>query len=227
MRLALILSVLFREINRHIFQPSYSLSGNNLREALEHLAGSNGEKEAFCRRLLLSIDPNAENEALQDEIRAVGQKMSSYAGGLFSDAQHDVFRAIIKRTAQNAAEFWFPIQRSRQKFEVYFEPFDHEDDEWDRFPPAGDNTELGAQELHGLFVLNIFPCISIVQDGDDDQLTKSIQLRSSQELYLAAQHEAAQIVASASSRRYATRTRKQSIAGPNGKPFLGANPTKD
>ncbi|OQD61619.1 hypothetical protein PENPOL_c016G05337 [Penicillium polonicum] len=201
-RFALILAVLFREINQRIFQPSYFISeGSNLREALEHLAESNGEREAFCRRILLSIDPRAEHGTLKAEIRAVVQKMSSYAGSLFSEVQHELFCTKVKAIVQNAAEVWLPIQRSQKKFETDFEPFDPEDNEWDRFPSAGENTTPVAQDLHGLYLLNVFPCISLVEDGDHDPLTKIIQLRSSQELYLAAQHEATQIPISATTRR--------------------------
>ncbi|KAL2698378.1 hypothetical protein AAEP93_011088 [Penicillium crustosum] len=86
-------------------------------------------------------------------------------------------------------------------FETDFEPFDPEDNEWYRFPSAGENTTPVAQDLHGLYLLSVFPCISLVEDDDHDPLTKIIQLRSSQELYLAAQHEATQIATSAITRR--------------------------
>lgn len=223
----MILATLFREINQRIFQPIYFLSeSNNLREALERVANNNGEKEAYCRRVLLSIDPGAELDNLNAEVQTVVQRLLSYTGGLFSGEQHDLFCTKIKTIVQNAAEVWFPIQRSRQKFETDFEPFDPEDNEWDSFPSAGNNTKLVAQDLHGLSVLNVFPCISLVEDGDRDPLTRVIQLRSSQELYLAAQHEASQITASTVTRRYSTRPRRQSTASSNGKPFLGGNPTK-
>lgn len=111
-------------------------------------------------------------------------------------------------------------------FETDFEPFDPEDNEWYRFPSAGENTTPVAQDLHGLYLLSVFPCISLVEDDDHDPLTKIIQLRSSQELYLAAQHEATQIATSAITRRYSTRPRRQSTAGSNGKAFLGGNSTK-
>ncbi|KAJ6000750.1 hypothetical protein N7481_001159 [Penicillium waksmanii] len=226
-RAALILAVLFREINQRIFRPSYFLSeSNNLREALEYVANSNGEKEAYCRRLLLSIDPDAEQDTLIAEIQTVVQRMLSYVGGLFDGEQHDLFCTKIKTIVENAAELWLPIQRSRQKFETDFEPFDPEDNEWDIFSSAGKNTKLVAQDSLGLYVLNVFPCISMVEDGDHDPLTSIIQLRSSQELYIAAQHEASKISTSAITRRYSTRPRRQSTAGSNGKPFLGGNPAK-
>lgn len=223
----MILAVLFREIDQRIFQPSYYLSeSNNLREALEHLAISNGEKEAFYRRVFLSIDPDAKYDNLNDEIQNVVQRMLSYAGGLFHGAQYDLFCSKIKKIVQNASEAWLPVQRAQQKFETEFEPFDPEDNEWDRFPSAGENKALGAQDLQGLYVLNVFPCLSLVEDGGHDPLTKIIQLRSSQELYLAAHHEATQIGAPVVTRRSSTRPRRQPTAVSNGKPFLGGSSAK-
>ncbi|CAG8261520.1 unnamed protein product [Penicillium salamii] len=193
-RFALILAVLFKEIDQRIYKPSYFLSGSSsLREALDHLTEANSDKEAFCRRILLSINPRAEKMAVKAEIQAVVQRISSYAGGLFSEAQQDLFCA--------------------------------KDDEWDHFPSAGHNTTQVAQEYHGLYTLNVFLCISLVEDGGRDPLTKIVQLRSSQELYLAAQHEATQLGASIT-RRQLTRPRRQSAAGSNGKPFLGGDSTK-
>lgn len=224
-RFALILAILFREINQRIFKPSYLLSNSkNLRETLEHLAGSNAEKEAVCRRVLLSIDPDAERNALKIEIGTVVQRMLSYAGGLFSESQQDVFGAKIKKIAQTAAEAWLLIQRSRQKFAIDFdECFDPDDSEWDRFPFAGENAKPAAQEVQGLYILNIFPCITSLEDGDYEPLTRIIQLRSSQASYLAAQQEAAQIASGVPIKRSSNRPRRQSTAGSNGNHFLGGN----
>lgn len=225
-RFALILAVLFREINQRIFQPSYFLSEtNSLRETLEHLAVSNDEKELLCRRVLLSINPDAERNALASEIGAIAQKLLSYAGGLLTVSQQELFCTKIKKIVQSAAEVWLPIQRSRQKFVTDFDQsFDPDDTEWDRFPLAGENTTPAAQELQGLYILNIFPCISSLEDDGYDPLTKIIQLRSSQALYLAAQQEAAQIASSI--RRSSNRPRRQSTAGSNGNHFLGGSSAK-
>lgn len=226
-RFALLLAVLFKEINRHIFQPTYSLAGgNHLREALGHLAKSNGEQEAFCRRIILSIDSGVEREALKAAIQAVVQSMSTYTGGLFSEAQHDAFCTKIKKIAQSAAEAWLPTQRSPQKFETIFEPFDPDNNEWNPFPFAGENRAPATQGLRGLYLLNIFPCICLLEDEHHYPLSNTIQLCSSQELYMTAQREATQIANSAITRRSSARPRRQSTAGSNGKPFLGGNSTK-
>ncbi|KAJ5404012.1 hypothetical protein N7509_003883 [Penicillium cosmopolitanum] len=219
--------IIEQDVPENILKPSYFLSeGNNLRETLEDLAGSNGEKEAFFRRMLLSINPDAERNALNTEIRAVVQKMLSYAGGLFPESQLDLFCTKIKKIAQSAAEAWLPMQRSRQKFATDFEPFDPEYSEWDRFPFAGEDKKLVAPDLQGLYILNVFPCISWLEDDDYDPLTKVIQLRSSQTLYLAAQQEAAQIASCVPARRSSNRPRRQSTAGSNGNHFLGGSSAK-
>jgi hypothetical protein len=95
----------------------------------------------------------------------------------------------IKKIVQSAAEAWLPIQRSRQKFATDFEPFDPEDSEWDRFPFAGENTTPVVQDLQGLYILNVFPCISWLEDG------------------------------CAPTRRSSNRPRRQSTAGSNGNYF--------
>ena len=219
----MVLAVLFREMDQHIFQPSYFLSkGNNIRESLDLLADSDGEKEAFCRRILLSIDERAERAALKTEIQAVTHKMTSYVDGLFPEVEQQLFDTRIKEIVQSAVDVWHPIQRSQQKFETYFGPIDPNDNEWDRFPSAGDNTRLMAQDTLGLFVLHVFPCISLVEDGEREPLTKVIQLRSSQELYMEAQHEGTR-ASSVITRRSSTRPRRQSTADVNGRPFLGGN----
>ncbi|KAJ6007485.1 hypothetical protein N7540_011461 [Penicillium herquei] len=214
-------------IEQDVPESILKVKSNNLRQTLEHLAGSNSEKEALCRRMLLSIDPDAERNALKAEIGAVAQRMLSYAGGLFVESQRDNFCTKIEKIVQTAAEAWLPIQRSRQKFMTDFdESFDPDDSEWDRFPFAGENTTPAAQDLQGLYILNIFPCISSLEDGDYDPLTRIIQLRSSQASYLAAQQEAAQIASGVPNRRSSNRPRRQSTAGPNGNHFLGGNSAK-
>lgn len=177
--------------------------------------------------MLLSIDPDSERNALKAEVRAVVQRMSSYADGLFSESQHDLFCTKIKRIVEIGSEAWLPIQRSRQKFATDFEEyFDPDDSEWDHFRFAGECTTPAAQNLQSLHILNIFPCISSLEDGDYDPLTKIIQLRSSQASYLAAQHEATQIASCTSTRRSSNRPRRQSTAGSNDNHFLGGNSAK-
>ncbi|KAJ5630967.1 uncharacterized protein N7484_011067 [Penicillium longicatenatum] len=206
MRLAMILAILSREICKNIFQPDYILPEDSaIHGILSRLAENNTEKESFYRRVLLSIDENAEEE-----------KFSRHA-----------FRRCIERVVQKAAEFWLPIQRAQQRYETEFDLIDLEDDDWEPFCFPGDNTIPARQHqvVQDVNILTVFPCISLVKDGNRDPLTHLTQLRSTQMLFIAAEYEARQMSTSfVVPRRSSTRSRRRSIAQntdqPNGGSFL-------
>ncbi|KAJ5086605.1 hypothetical protein NUU61_007912 [Penicillium alfredii] len=76
------------------------------------------EKEGFDRRILLSLDRNAEDNLLQARVQTVVRNMSSYLWKLLSETLHDSIRTSMERVAQKAADFWLPIQRAQQKYET-------------------------------------------------------------------------------------------------------------
>lgn len=229
-RLAMTLAFLSREICKHIFQPNYILpEDSEIHGILSHLAENNAEKESFCRRVLLSIDYNAEERVLQTRVQTVVRNMSSYFWSLLSETQHDSFRISIGKIVRKAAEFWLPIQRAKQRYEPVFDLIDFEDDDWESFFFPGDNTipnsNLQDQVVRDVNILTVFPCITLVKDGDRDPLTQIIQLRSAQKLCIAAEYEVSQISTGfVVPRRSSTRARRKSIAHnadrPNGTSFL-------
>ncbi|CAG7932658.1 unnamed protein product [Penicillium olsonii] len=228
MRLAMILAILSREICKHIFQPNYILpEDSEIHGILSHLAENDTEKESFYRRILLSLSLNAEETLLQARVQTVVRNMSSYLWKLLSETQHDSIRASIGRIAQKAADFWLPVQRAQQRYETEFDLVDLEDDDWEPFPFAGDNTVPNCQNqvARDMNILTVFPCILVVKDGNRDLLTRMTQLRSSQKLCIAAEYEASQMSTSlVVPRRSSTRSRRKSIAHnnerPNGTSFL-------
>ncbi|KAJ5659849.1 hypothetical protein N7507_006300 [Penicillium longicatenatum] len=228
MRLAMILAILSREICKNIFQPNYILPEDSaIHGILSRLAENNTEKESFYRRVLLSIDENAGEKILQTRIQTVVRNMSSLLWELLSETQHDSIRTSIERIVQKAAEFWLPIQRAQQRYETEFDLIDLEDDDWESFCFPGDNTIPARQHqvVQDVNILTVFPCISLVKDGDRDPLTHLTQLRSTQMLFIAAEYEARQMSTSfVVPRRSSTRSRRKSIAQntdqPNGGSFL-------
>jgi hypothetical protein len=83
-----------------------------------------------------------------------------------------------------------------------------------------------SEKARDVNILTVFPCISLVKDGNRDPLTQLIQLRSSQKLFMAAEHEASQMTTSfVVPGRSSTRSRRKSIAHnidrPDGASFLG------
>jgi hypothetical protein len=164
---------------------------------------------------------------LKPRLELQSRECSLRQAAFFLSRSKIFFVLRLKNIVQTAAEAWLPIQRSRQKFMTHFdESFDPDDSEWDRFPFTGENTTPVAQDLQGLYILNIFPCILSLEGGDYDPLTRIIQLRSSQASYQAAQQQAAQIASSAPTRRSSNRPRRQSTAGSNGNHFSGGNSAK-
>ncbi|KAJ5422807.1 hypothetical protein N7445_010915 [Penicillium cf. griseofulvum] len=216
MRLAVTLAILSREICQHIFQSNYILpEDSEIHGILSQLTENDPEKESFCRRVLLSIDQNAEQSILQARIQTVIRNMSSYLWTLLSEDQLDAVRISIEEVAQRATKFWLPIQRAQQRYETAFELVDLVDEDWKSFRFPGDDEIPNRQDQvvgdRDVNILTVFPCISLVKDGHRDPLTQIVQLRSTQKLFMEAVFEASQtnfVVP----RRSSTRTRRQSIA---------------
>lgn len=226
MRLAITLAILSREICQHIFQPNYILpEDSKFHGILSHLAENDTEKESFCRRVLISIDQNAEKRILQERIQTVIRNMSSYLWTLLSETQLEAIRISIEKVVQRAAEIWLPIQRAQQKYETAFDLVDFVDEDWKPFRFPGDDAILNRQDqaVRDVNILTVFPCISLVKDGDRDPLTQIVQLRSTQKLSMEAGYEASQ-TSCVVPRRSTTRSRRKSIAQntdrPNGASFL-------
>ncbi|CAI7627746.1 unnamed protein product [Penicillium discolor] len=234
MRLAMTLAVLSREICKHIFRPSYILpEDSEIHGILSHLAENDTEKESFYRRVLLSIDQSAEESFLRARIQTVIRNMSSYLWAVLSETQHDAIRISIGKVVQRAAEFWLPIQRAQLRYETAFDLVDFEDDDWEPFRFPGDNAIPNRQDqvVRDVNILTVFPCISLVKDGDRDPLTQIVQLRSTQKLCMEAVYEASQMSTSiVVPRRSSTRSRRKSIAQntgrPNGASFLAGKSPK-
>ena len=192
MRLAVILAILSKEIDQHIFQPNYLVPEDaQLRSIMSHLAETDGDKEFFCRSMLLSIDQQSQQETLQRRIQTVVHKLSTCVRDLLSDAQYKEFRESVANTVQKAIDIWLPIQRAQQKYESDFDPVDWNDNEWAIFNLPGEKTEKNTT-THGMAsdtVLTIFPRISQVKDDRRYPLTFVTQLTKSHPLCIQAEQE--------------------------------------
>ena len=72
MRLAVMLSILSREIDKEIFQSSYFPSETGyLRMSLNKLVKNDNEKEHFYRSVLLSIDRDGQEAELRSRANSV------------------------------------------------------------------------------------------------------------------------------------------------------------
>jgi hypothetical protein len=192
MRLAVILSILSKEIDKQIFQPNYLVPEDaQLRNIMSHLAATDGDKESFCRSMLLSIDQQSQQETLQLRIQSVVRKVSSYVHSWLSDSQYNEFRQSVANIAQKAIDIWLPIQRAQKKYEPDFEPLDWNDNEWAIFDLPGENTEKNttAHAIASDTLLTIFPRISQVNNDKRFPLTFVTQLTKSHPLCIQAEEE--------------------------------------
>jgi hypothetical protein len=226
MRLAVILAVLSREIDKCIFQPNYLVPEDaQMRNIMSHLAETDSDKEFFCRSMLLSIDQQSQQETLQLRIQTVVRKVSSCARDWLSDAQHHEFQQRVASIVQRAIDIWLPIQRAQQKYESDFDPVDWNDIEWTIFNLPGENTEKNttAHNIASDTILTIFPRLSQVKDNERYPLTFVTQLTKSHPLCVQAEQEINRKANSPTiGRTFSNGTRRRSIVANslNGNGFL-------
>ncbi|KAL4998901.1 hypothetical protein BDV10DRAFT_166012 [Aspergillus recurvatus] len=219
MRLAIFLAILAREVDKQIFQPTYIVREDaGIRESLARLAASDNGKESFCRSILLSIDPDAQNVVLQSRIQAVVDNVSSHLRGMLPDNQLSELRASIEKIAERAADVWLPVQRSLRKYEPDFEPLKWGDDQWDLldFPEGSSAENEDSPNTLDECLLTVFPCITMVEKGHRISRSYVVQLRRSQPQCLAAGRELANAPVSPAVGRVASnRPRRKSNAPSN------------
>ncbi|KAJ5714267.1 uncharacterized protein N7483_011448 [Penicillium malachiteum] len=223
MRLALMLSILSRAIDKEIFQPSYFPSETgHLRTSLSKLVDSDHKKEQFYRSVLLSIDRDGQEAELKSRAKTVVHNVSYYLFELLSTTQYGELKERIENIVQSAIKVWRPIQHAPKKYETEFDSDDwsHEDDALFQFP-VGNPDQIGAeQSSHHLLV--IFPGLYSFEP-ESFILAPVIPLMSSQKFCVAATQELREEARGLSSpvTKQSKTKRKNSIAQSNVPTFLG------
>lgn len=157
MRLVVFLAILARELNEHIFQPSYiSQNENDTREILLDLAMKDAKKESFCRAMLLAINPEKQNMILEERKKIVIWNAGSYFLDLLSSARYEGFRRSLEDVVERACEMWKAFQYSKKRYEPDFDPIE---EEWEPFPFANSENISQGHIDTGETVLTIYPRI--------------------------------------------------------------------
>lgn len=196
MRLALILAMLAREINTHIFLPIYIAPVDNqynqFRKVLANQASIDSEKESFCRSILLSLDPTTQDRICRVGIQTVVKNVLEYLDELLPEDRRLAFHKTLEEVVQEAAKIWKPIQGSKRRYEPDFDPPTADDDcEAFTFPVTDNtNTEKGAKPKHTKKIaLTVFPRLSIIENNMSTAYTTITQLSNSQYEWMAAESE--------------------------------------
>lgn len=230
MRLVIILAVLSREIDKHIFQPNYLDSDDNqLRGIFSQLAKTDGEKEAFCRAMLLSIAETAQQKSIKSRTSHISRDITHRLFGSLSDEKQNEVRQAISKIVKMAIETWLPFQHSHSKYEPDFEPEHWDDSEWRSFNFPGEKTANAETGLPADSFLTIFPRISCVDKDYREPLNFVVQIRRSHPLWGEAEQEMSRSPTSPTTGRMPfTRQRRPSFstnASPNGKVSSNGKPS--
>ncbi|PIG82396.1 hypothetical protein AARAC_007943 [Aspergillus arachidicola] len=196
MRLCLILAILAREINTHIFLPIYIAPVDNkynqFRKVLANQASIDSEKESFCRSILLSLDPTTQERVCRVGIQTVVKNVLEYLDELLPEDRRPASRKTLDEIVQKAAKIWKPIQGSRRRYEPDFDPPTADDDcEAFTFPiTENTSTEKGTKSKNpNKIALTVFPRLSIIENNTSTAYTATIQLSNSQYEWVAAESE--------------------------------------
>jgi hypothetical protein len=191
MRIAAVLGILARLVDKYIFQPTYVLDENSgLRGLLRRQAIANDKKESFARGMLLSMfpeehDPESDAKARKDWVISDLLTEVIVCGFLTPEAAR-TFGKELEDVLVKAQESWRTVQYSKQRLEPSFRYTHDPSLRWQtlEFPIA--NTKEGEQPLSPItsdgledepFV--IFPRIYIMK-SEQQAITAGTVLRSAQ-----------------------------------------------
>ncbi|KAI9929493.1 hypothetical protein MW887_000966 [Aspergillus wentii] len=179
MRLAMVLALLAREIDSHIFQPTQMVSGNpQIRKCLVDLAMVDAEKESFYRAISHAIDPPAGMR--EANMSNAVNRVAAYMDGLFTDELQTKFRQSLEKIVRQAVQIWQLIQRGRRKYESDFEPPLTEQDEWYPLVFSGKGPSDAKKGRPDKEALVVFPRIWMVENGVMTTFTVVTQLEKTQ-----------------------------------------------
>lgn len=187
MRVAAILAILARSVDRNIFQPTYHLGPNSgLRELFVQQATKNSRRESWCRALLLPMFPQYQEAVAADRCAKVVHEVMSIVQGLLPGEQIDRFRIRLNQFTESAIDAWKRIQRIKEKLESDFDMTVYEEMRWQALKLDGGTVSNGeGAEVNGIedtseVRLVVFPRLYVVDDTKTVPVTTGVVLKKSQ-----------------------------------------------
>ncbi|KAK2738253.1 hypothetical protein FQN57_007116 [Myotisia sp. PD_48] len=201
MRFVSLLAVLAREIDTHLFQPTYMTEDGSIRDRLLALARTDSERESYSRLTLLSIDTNNVTKELEERVQIVTRNVGARVHDLFPVERYTNLRSSIANIARRAAETWSTFQRVKGKYEPDFDPIQWGGGYWAPFAFPPDKPAGPDQVLTNRGPLIVFPQICYVDNGDLIPRTYPIGVDRSLPQWIAAEQEMISPVARVGSHR--------------------------
>ncbi|EKG12925.1 hypothetical protein MPH_09917 [Macrophomina phaseolina MS6] len=126
MRIAVILAILARLIDKYLFQPSYILSEESgLREVLIRQAIENSRREAFTRGIFLATFEDEQAEVADELVTRIVKELMHHIHHLLPAPQVESFRTRLEQIVQDARDIWWKAQRLRLRLEPDFQVEDY------------------------------------------------------------------------------------------------------
>ena len=186
MRVAAILAVLARSVDRNIFQPTYHLDfDSGLRELFVQQATKNSRRELWCRALLLSMFPQYQEAVATQRCAAVVHEVMSVVQGLLPGEQIDRFRIRLNQFTESAIDIWKRIQRVKEKLESDFDVTVYKEMRWQTLKLDGgtasnsEGAEVSNIEDISEVRLVVFPRLYVLDDTKTVPVTTGVVLKKS------------------------------------------------
>lgn len=130
MRIAVILAILARLIDKYLFQPSYILhEESGLREILIRQAIENSKREAFTRGIFLATFEDEQADIADELVTRIVKELMHHIHDLLPAVHVESFRNRLEQIVQDARDIWWKAQRLRLRLEPDFQV---EDYGWER-----------------------------------------------------------------------------------------------
>jgi len=185
MRIAAILAVLARSLDKSLFKPTYLLEDDGpFRKLSFRLAIEDRSKESFSRALLLSVFPEEQEVLAEDRAAIVVRDVMKITESLLSPEMADSFRSDLKSLVQKASNVWSKIQRMKERVEPSFEPIHYENVDWQMLRLHEDTaTTTGETPVQGgrdHILLVVFPRLYVADGTEPKPVTPGVVVMQSQ-----------------------------------------------
>jgi hypothetical protein len=187
MRVAAVLAILARSVDRNIFQPIYHLDSNSgLRELFVQEAVNNSRRESWCRAFLLPMFPQYQERVVAERCARVVHEVMSVVQGLLPGEQIDLFRISLKQFTETTINAWQRIQRMKEKLKSDFDMTVYKEMRWQTLKLDGgtvsnsEGAEVNDIEDTSQVRLVVFPRLYVIDDNKTVPVTAGVVLKKSQ-----------------------------------------------
>ncbi|KAF2723674.1 hypothetical protein K431DRAFT_344556 [Polychaeton citri CBS 116435] len=194
-RCAVILAIIFYEIDRLIFLPTYLEEAEHLRPFLFSQARQDSHQEAFCRSALLSLSTIKQIRNGKERVDQLVSKFVDFVHGVYARGQDENLRGDFRKLVESAQTAWIAIRQLRPCYEPSMNPRHDRYDSWQTLSFQNGNSGVATASSNGdrtksKAVLVVFPGLFVAKQNNallsskeesvPETVTRGIVFRESQ-----------------------------------------------